>query len=441
MFRPPSHAAPRPLSLCLAAGLAAGVMIPMGEARAQGLCASPAQSCASVMPSNCLDRVGAAALPASEDANCGVHLESYRACLTTVISACEEESEAEKTPAALPTGDMLAIWDEVKDSGDPEVLEAFAENFKGASLGVLAAKRAAELRAQQLGDAESRKAAGVWAHLKDVDDPEVLEAFAKEFEGTQQAAAAAAAAQDLRDNAGERGVQRQKWTGNAPPAAEAARSPEEIAAAERAAAKAAELAARNRSAQADLNRLGYDAGPEDGDFGPMSRTALMAFQQAEGITPADGRLTAAVLAALRAAPTPQPAPETEAAPPIAAAPEPQAPPPAELKTAAPQQIGAEITWSFRRSFEEAFGSCNAPLIAEGSPDASGVQVYAATEQRCQSANITYHFSVDPAANTAKGELQIFAYDGKTPKFTLQGELPALSANFSGANVRIILSRP
>ncbi|MBX2855687.1 MAG: peptidoglycan-binding protein [Rhodobacteraceae bacterium] len=445
MFRPPSrHAAAFPAKLLLAAGLSFGSLISGDPAWAEGLCEAPAQSCASVMPATCVDRVGAAALPTTEDANCGSHLESYRACLTTVISACEQEKETEPRHVTLPAGDMLAIWNEVKDSGDADALEAFAEDFKGASLGVLAAKRAKELRAQELSDTEERKAQQVWSHLKDVDDPEVLEAFAKEFEGTEQAAFAAAAAKELRDDTDQRGVKRQKWSENAPPAPQTAvssPSPEEIAAAERAAAKAAERAARNRAAQADLNRLGYDAGLVDGDFGRKSQAALAAFQRAQGIEPADGRLTKPVLAALSAAPTPEPS--APAAPlPVAAAPEPQKTAAAPEETArAPEQFQAEISWSFRRGFEESFGSCETPLIAAGAPDADGLQIYAAEEQRCQSDNITYNLKFDPASNTIKGALQIFAFEGRSPKFTVQGQLPSMSANFQGANMRITLSQP
>jgi peptidoglycan hydrolase-like protein with peptidoglycan-binding domain len=53
-----------------------------------------------------------------------------------------------------------------------------------------------------------------------------------------------------------------------------------------------------RDAQHRLNRLGYNAGAEDGVMGQATRAALMEFQRAEGL-PATGRLDRATIDALR----------------------------------------------------------------------------------------------------------------------------------------------
>ena len=54
------------------------------------------------------------------------------------------------------------------------------------------------------------------------------------------------------------------------------------------------------SAQSKLAALGYYPGPVDGQAGPRIRSAVMAFQEAEGWTP-DGQIDAALLAALDSA--------------------------------------------------------------------------------------------------------------------------------------------
>lgn len=53
-----------------------------------------------------------------------------------------------------------------------------------------------------------------------------------------------------------------------------------------------------RQAQATLNRLGYDAGPPDGQMGPRTRSALRQFQSERGI-PVTGRLDATTQAELQ----------------------------------------------------------------------------------------------------------------------------------------------
>lgn len=69
-----------------------------------------------------------------------------------------------------------------------------------------------------------------------------------------------------------------------------------------------------RAAQTELRRLRLYRGAVDGLWGGGSARALSAFERAEGLAPADGRLKESTLAALRAAPTPS-RPPRPAAPP------------------------------------------------------------------------------------------------------------------------------
>lgn len=60
-----------------------------------------------------------------------------------------------------------------------------------------------------------------------------------------------------------------------------------------------------RAAQTELKRLGLYRSAIDGSWGPGSRAAMRAFQQQNGIRPADGEVTRASLNALKRAPTPE----------------------------------------------------------------------------------------------------------------------------------------
>lgn len=51
--------------------------------------------------------------------------------------------------------------------------------------------------------------------------------------------------------------------------------------------------------QQRLNKLGYDAGPADGQMGPKTRAAIQSYQKKAGVTP-DGRLTASLMDRIRA---------------------------------------------------------------------------------------------------------------------------------------------
>ena len=85
---------------------------------------------------------------------------------------------------------------------------------------------------------------------------------------------------------------------------------------ERQRAEAEERQEEARVAQQELQRLGLYTRAIDGDWGRGSRQALAAFQEQIGLSPADGVLTPAILAALKQAPTPtqpKPAAQPEAA--------------------------------------------------------------------------------------------------------------------------------
>ncbi len=60
-----------------------------------------------------------------------------------------------------------------------------------------------------------------------------------------------------------------------------------------------------REAQLRLNRMGYGAGPPDGQFGPRTRNALRRYQWDNGL-PADGQLNPPTLRSLGMPPPPRP---------------------------------------------------------------------------------------------------------------------------------------
>jgi peptidoglycan hydrolase-like protein with peptidoglycan-binding domain len=68
-------------------------------------------------------------------------------------------------------------------------------------------------------------------------------------------------------------------------------------------AEAAMSAADRRQIQAALRRLGYDPGPVDGLFGPLTRAAIRRFQQGIGAEPT-GVITADEASRLVSTPAP-----------------------------------------------------------------------------------------------------------------------------------------
>lgn len=254
--------APRAAALFAVAGvLAAAISAPRSVSAQEGVCANPGGFCARTVDAACLDRVGAGAIPAGEMADddaCRAQLVTYRDCLALIAAQCPGAGPPEpETPAAPAPGgpSALEIWAEIKDVEDADVLEAFAASYPDSPLAVLARKRAEALRAAS--------AAG------------------------------------------------------APPPPAPGPSPEEEAAAALEAAAQAARVAQVREAQAHLNRVGYPVGAVDGAWGPRSETALESFLRASGHSPAR-TLTPAALALLRAAPdapaaSPPPAPSEPAA--------------------------------------------------------------------------------------------------------------------------------
>ena len=429
--------------LLLPGVIAAAFALAAAPAHSEGLCDAPAQNCGAMLPPSCLDRVGASSLPTPEGGDCDAQLDKYRECLTTVISACARPKREEQRTVTLPSGDMLAIWNEVKDSGDANALETFAQNFEGTTLGALAASRARSLREETRQAKIERDAKEVWAHIKDADAPEVLEAFAAEFPNNQWAYKAldlaaklrAAAAAKVEDRATETTPIQAAASAGAEATAKAEGEGEGEAAAEAGAAARAAAIARNRDAQTELNRLGYDAGPVDGAFGERSRKALIAFQRAEGLTP-DGKLTKTALTALRAAPTPASPPVSDSAPETAAAPN------QDGQAEAPDELQAKISWRLRRGLGETIeGSCETVFTAAGPAQADGVRTYANTHQRCEADTVTYRLSLDPRARTATGELQVATYEGTSRQLPISGQLPTLTARLGNSQLRVTLSRP
>jgi peptidoglycan hydrolase-like protein with peptidoglycan-binding domain len=66
--------------------------------------------------------------------------------------------------------------------------------------------------------------------------------------------------------------------------------------------------------QQRLNALGYNVGTADGNFGPGTKTAVIQFQTAKGITPADGVVDQKTWNALLANPTTTPSTTTTTKP-------------------------------------------------------------------------------------------------------------------------------
>lgn len=384
------------------------------EAQTSGpLCASPGQACGAVVSSHCLQRIGAGTLQndASIDAACDQQLARYRDCLGRIAELCTEADASAAAPnAPAPTAaDMLAVWTEVKDSGDAEALDAFAENFPNSALSALARRRADALRSEAATLAKESEAAAVWAELQSVDDPDVLELFAERHKGTTAAPLAAARAAALRADA----------VGAAAAAPTPAPTP---------ALKIDPQKPLITAIQRELARAGYAAGAADGVMGPRSRGALKAFEADLGRAPT-GRPSQSLLAALKAAESaapasrwpknPAPAIETAAiAPPPRAqdkvAPEKAAPEKAAPEKAAPAQDPAEaaeqappetrraaIAWEDIVALTPTFGNCETELRR-----AEGFR-YQAEQQRCQGDTVSYDLTIEPDG-AITGHVRIFA---------------------------------
>ena len=133
-------------------GLISGLTV-VEAASAQEFCADPAKSCRDGLSQSCLGRVGAGSLavgvaPSDATADCAAEFDAYRACLSRAAAECGAARRPETAPRQAAGGDatMLAIWNEIKDSGDAAALESFADSYDGNPLAALARSRAAALR-------------------------------------------------------------------------------------------------------------------------------------------------------------------------------------------------------------------------------------------------------------------------------------------------------
>ena len=226
-------------------------------------CENARERCGANIDADCLSgdgRVGAAAIAINPDQNsekCAGQFETYRACLQQVIQECGATAGGGAPPASSGGGAGAAaagacssdteerLWDTVKDSNDPEELAIFAETCPSSPFALIAKRRIAA-------------AAGGGGQAPAGQTPAVS-AGAATPAGPPQGSAL-------------------------PPITSRADYME---------------------AQKELRRIGLYHSSIDGDWGPGSQRAMRAFQQSNNL-PADGLLTTASLAALRAAPTPPP---------------------------------------------------------------------------------------------------------------------------------------
>lgn len=241
-----TSAIPGPLRTAAAAALVALLAAPAAHGQ-NAVCAETSKFCSRSLDNRCLTRFGAGVigLPGEEPgAKCVAQLAEYRDCLSLVAAQCPQQGALERArPKEAPTAtaSALEIWTEIKDFEDADVFEAFAETYPTSPLSVLAAKRAAAIRA---------------AALTSAGDAQALEPGGEETEEQERAAL------DEEDR----------------------------------------LRAQFEEGQRQLNRIGYDAGPVDGEWGSRSGTALAHFLTDQG-RPPSRILTPGELALLRAAPS------------------------------------------------------------------------------------------------------------------------------------------
>ncbi|MEO1331204.1 MAG: peptidoglycan-binding domain-containing protein [Pseudomonadota bacterium] len=235
------------LALLLISGLAGPA-----PTLAQGaLCADPAKICGAQVPASCLAKFGAGSVAAA-DGLCAPAFERYKDCLAEAAETCGGDPSAasarEETPGCS-FEEAQAIWTEAKADNNCNGYEAF----------VLACPK-------------SRFALIAKGRLKTLG-----------CGAGEEAATAPAAHEEPSSGA----------TATSAPAALPAALPPTEAVGE----------AERRAAQAELRRLRLYRGGIDGDWGAGSQAAMRSFQSRSGLA-ADGALTLAGLAALRATPTP-----------------------------------------------------------------------------------------------------------------------------------------
>ncbi|MBX2855106.1 MAG: hypothetical protein KTR21_08965, partial [Rhodobacteraceae bacterium] len=79
------------------------------------MCDNPQESCGRLLTPACLDRVGAAALPAEgAGGDCAAQMQTYRECLSTVATTCTPQATpgraAAPTAAPAQAGRWVGLW-------------------------------------------------------------------------------------------------------------------------------------------------------------------------------------------------------------------------------------------------------------------------------------------------------------------------------------------
>ncbi|MEO1292096.1 MAG: hypothetical protein AAFV62_04580 [Pseudomonadota bacterium] len=119
-------------------------------------CGNPQVFCSRQLSPSCTQRYGAGTIAAESSGepagDCKAEFAAYRDCLALIAAQCGKKPETQPAtqPTTAPGGGgnpsmMMTIWAEVKDSGDPAVLRAFAKEYPGTTLATLATRRAERL--------------------------------------------------------------------------------------------------------------------------------------------------------------------------------------------------------------------------------------------------------------------------------------------------------
>ena len=128
-------------ALCVAT---APPVLAQGE-QATEVCGTPTETCGAFVTPECTRRSAAGAIPIETAEACQAQLDRYRACIASIAQLCGA-APAPPVAAGVSNEDALEMWRELKNSGDPEALEAFADAYPGSPLSTLARNRASALR-------------------------------------------------------------------------------------------------------------------------------------------------------------------------------------------------------------------------------------------------------------------------------------------------------
>ncbi|MCI4663281.1 MAG: peptidoglycan-binding protein [Neomegalonema sp.] len=119
-------------------------------AQSASICADPAAFCGKSLPPSCLEKYSAGSAPIKPTetaASCSVALDAYVECIGLAAAQCGDGKKTLKPEPAPPSAkEALAIWNEIKASKDPAVLDAFAASYPDGPLAALAKSRAKKLR-------------------------------------------------------------------------------------------------------------------------------------------------------------------------------------------------------------------------------------------------------------------------------------------------------